>query len=129
MIHTIPFKVVHPCPHPHSAALSFRHFYRLLTLSPSLFIFVFLFVCSSHSLSSSFLLHFNRFFLSFFPPSHFSLFLSSVSFSSFFFLIYSLTHAHARAHTNIRNRTYYPTTCSIPACNDSMALPHPFAIE
>lgn len=92
MIHAIPFKVVHPCPHPHSTALSFRHFYHL-PLSLSLFSFVALFLRSSRFLFSLFLLHFSQFL----SPFH------AASFFLSFFLAYSLTYIYicTRARTQI----------------------------
>lgn len=92
MIHAIPFKVVHPCPHPHSAAPSFRHFY-LLPLSLSLFISVSLFLRSSRSLFYLFLLRFGRFFLRF-------------TYLRSFFLTFSLIHLHAYICTRARTQIY-----------------------
>ena len=91
--------------------------FSLFLFLPS-FLFLFLYIrLSSYSIH-------------FFCTSITSFFVPLISVLSFF-LAYSLTYIYmyACAHTNIRNRTYYPTTCYIPASNDSMALPHPFAIE
>lgn len=92
MIHAIPFKVVHPCPHPHSTALSFRHFY-LLSLSLSLFISISLFIYSSLFLFYPFLLHFSHFFL---RPTYFCS----------FFLSFSLIHLHTYICTRARTQIY-----------------------
>jgi len=133
MIHAIPFKVVHPCPRPRAVPP------RVATTTTS----------RRSSLLYRRFLSFSRTrlplcrLLPFIPPSRSRALARS--------LARSLAHARTRTHSEHRTHTHicidayvlslslslslalplalFPYWLSIPACNDSMALPHPCAIQ
>lgn len=148
MIHAIPFKVVHPCPRPRAVPPCATTTSTGLRPSPS----TRLPLSSSPPLSLSL-----SFSLSLLPASRRLPFIPS-SRSRALSLARSLAHSclhttrvrtHARStHTHTQTHTYVPRArnihmqhahtlalvlspywLSIPACNDSMALPHPCAIQ
>lgn len=137
MIHAIPFKVVHPCPRPRAVpprvATTTTTSRRSFLSIPA---FPLLHPCAHPPL---------RRLLPFIPPSHSRSFVRSLARAPM------RTHAHSGRHTytHLYRRTLClspshtllfslaqalplvlsPYWLSIPACNDSMALPHPCAIQ